>query len=108
MIRENNSAQQGLELVYIENLVPQDHVLRKIDKYIDFSFIRDLTKDLYCPDNGRPAIPPVVLFKMLFIGYLFGIRSERQLVKEIEVNVAYRWFLGLSLTDKIPSHSTIS
>lgn len=108
MLKENNSAQQGLEVVYIENLVPQDHILRKIDKYIDFSFIRDLVKDLYCADNGRPAIDPVILFKMLFIGYLFGIRSERQLVKEIEVNVAYRWFLGFSLTDKIPSHSTIS
>lgn len=108
MIKENNSTQQGLEIVYIENLVPKDHILRKIDSYIDFSFIRDLTKDFYCPDNGRPAIQPVVLFKMLFIGYLFGIRSERQLIKEIEVNVAYRWFLGFSLTDKVPSHSTIS
>lgn len=108
MIKENNSAQQELELVFIENLVPKDHVLRKIDKYIDFSFITDLTKDLYCADNGRPAVNPVVLFKMLFIGYLFGIRSERQLVKDIEVNVAYRWFLGFSLTAKIPSHSTIS
>jgi transposase len=108
MLKENNSAQQGLEVVYIENLVPQEHILRKIDKYIDFSFIRTLTKDLYCADNGRPAIDPVVLFKMLFIGYLFGIRSERQLVREIQVNIAYRWFLGFSLTDKIPSHSTIS
>ena len=108
MLKENNSAQQGLEVVYIENLVPQEHILRKIDKYIDFSFIRELTKDLYCADNGRPGIDPVILFKMILIGYLFGIRSERQLVKEIEVNIAYRWFLGFSLTDKIPSHSTIS
>ncbi|GFR36666.1 hypothetical protein TCEA9_24780 [Thermobrachium celere] len=108
MINEIKSKQQKLEMVYIENLVPQDHILRKIDKYIDFSFIRELTKDLYCHDNGRPAVDPVVLFKMLFIGYLFGIRSERQLVKDIEVNVAYRWFLGFSLTDKIPDHSTIS
>lgn len=51
MLKQNNSAQQGLEIVYIENLVPKDHILRKIDKYIDFSFIRDLTKDLYCPNN---------------------------------------------------------
>ena len=63
---------------------------------------------MYCKDNGRPAIDPVVLFKMLFIGYLYGIRSERQLEKEIQVNVAYRWFLGLSLTDEVPDHSTIS
>lgn len=108
MIKEQKSFQNKLELVNIENLVPKDHLLRKIDKYIDFSFISDLTKDLYCHDNGRPAVDPVVLFKMLFIGYLFGIRSERQLVKEIEVNLAYRWFLGYSITDKIPSHSTIS
>lgn len=108
MLKDNKSTQQGLELVFIENLVPKDHILRQVDKYIDFSFIADLTKDFYCANNGRPAINPVVLFKMLFIGYLFGIRSERQLIKDIEVNVAYRWFLGFSLTDKIPSHSTIS
>lgn len=108
MINENNSSQQKLEMVYIENLVPENHILRKIDKYIDFSFIRKITEKLYCLDNGRPAIDPIILFKMLFIGYLFGIRSERQLVKDIEVNVAYRWFLGFSLTDKIPDHSTIS
>lgn len=108
MIKENNSPQQTLEVVYIENLVPQDHILRKIAKYIDFSFIRDITKEYYCLDNGRPGVDPIILFKMLFIGYLFGIRSERQLVKDIQVNVAYRWFLGLSLTDEIPSHSTIS
>lgn len=108
MIDEKISAQQKLEMVYIENLVPQDHVLRKIDKYIDFSFIRELTKEYYCLDNGRPGIDPVLLFKMLFIGYLFGCRSERQLVKDIEVNVAYRWFLGLGLTDNVPDHSTIS
>ena len=108
MLRDNNSTQPQIEIVYIEDLVPQNHILRKIDKHISFSFIRDLTKDLYCPDNGRPPIDPIVLFKMLFIGYMFGIRSERQLVREIEVNIAYRWFLGLSLTDKVPDHSTIS
>lgn len=108
MIDKHNSSQQQLEMVYIENLVPQDHILRQIDKYIDFSFIRDITKDLYCENNGRPAVDPIILFKMLFIGYLFGIRSERQLVKDIQVNVAYRWFLGYSLTDTIPNHSTIS
>ncbi len=80
----------------LEQLVPQDHILRKIDRYIDFSCIKDLTYDLYCHTNSRPGVDPIVLFKMLFIGYLFGIRSERQLVKDIEVNLAYRWFLGYS------------
>ena len=108
MLTNNLKKQNELELVYIENLVPKNHILRSIDKHIDFSFIRDSTKDLYCSNNGRPSVDPVVLFKMLFIGYLFGIRSERQLIRDIEVNVAYRWFLGFNLTDKVPSHSTIS
>ena len=63
---------------------------------------------MYCADNGRPALDPELLFKMLFIGYLFGIRSERQLVREVEVNVAYRWFLGLGLADNVPEASIFS
>lgn len=108
MLRENDNKQTGMEFVCIEELVPKDHLLRKIDRVIDFDFIRDKVKDLYCADNGRPAIDPVVLFKMLFLGYLFGVRSERQLVREIQVNVAYRWFIGFGLTDKIPDASTFS
>ncbi|ESR25395.1 Mobile element protein [Lutibaculum baratangense AMV1] len=75
---------------------------------IDFSFIHDLTAPLYCPDNGRPPLDPTLMFKALFLGYLFGVRSERQLVREIEVNVAYRWFLRLKLTDKVFDASTLS
>ena len=108
MLRERNDRQISMEFVSIEELVPTDHLLRKIDKVIDFAFIRERVRDLYCADNGRPAIDPVVLFKMLFIGYLYGLRSERQLVRDIQVNVAYRWFLGFGLTDKIPDASTIS
>lgn len=108
MLREHDNKQLGMEFVCIEELVPKDHLLRKITRVIDFDFIRDKVKDLYCADNGRPAIDPVVLFKMLFLGYLFGVRSERQLVREIQVNVAYRWFIGFGLTDKIPDASTFS
>jgi transposase len=97
-----------MEFVSIDSLVPKDHLLRKIARTLDFSFIHEKVKSLYCSDNGRPGVDPVILFKMLFIGYLFGIRSERQLIKEIEVNLAYRWFLGFGLQDKIPHHSTIS
>lgn len=96
------------EFVNIESLVPQDHLLRKIDRVIDFDFIRGKVEHLYCLDNGRPAIDPVMLFKMIFIGYLFGIRSERRLVQDIEVNVAYKWFLGLKLGGKVPDSSTLS
>ncbi len=108
MLRSNREKQQAYELVSIEELVPQDHLLRKVDKYIDFSFIDEKVRPLYCADNGRPAIDPVVLFKMIFLGYFYGIRSKRQLEREIQTNLAYRWFLGLGLTDKVPDHSTIS
>ena len=106
MLREHDNKQIGMEFVCIEELVPKDHLLRKIDRVVDFDFIRDKVKDLYCADNGRPAVDPVVLFKMLFLGYLFGVRSERQLVREIQVNVAYRWFIGYGLSDKIPDASS--
>ncbi len=108
MLRKLAPVQTELEMVTLESLVPADHLLRKVDAAIDFRFIRDLTEGLYCPDNGRPPIPPEVLFKALFIGYLFGIRCERQLMREIEVNVAYRWFLGLRLTDRVFDALTFS
>lgn len=108
MINKRKESQNLMEVVMLEQLVPQDNLLRKIDKYIDFSFIRELTNDLYCNTNDRPAVDPVVLFKMLFIRYLYGIRSERQLIKDIEVNLAYRWFLGYSITEKILDAPTIS
>lgn len=108
MLKPAAPAQTELEMVTLEELVPKDHLLRLIDRHIQFDFIRTETESLYCQNNGRPAIDPVVLFKMLFIGYLFGVRSERRLVKEIEVNVAYRWFLGLRLTDAVPDASTLS
>lgn len=99
--------QQELETVFIEQLVPADHLLRKIAAVLDTTQIREETAKLYS-ERGRPAIDPVVIFKMLLISYLFGVRSERRVVQEIQVNVAYRWFLGLKLTDPVPHHSTIS
>ncbi len=74
---------------------------------LDFSFIYDLVEDLYCEDNGRPSIDPVVLIKIALIQCLFGIRSMRQTIKEIETNVAYRWFIGYDFTQPIPHFSTL-
>jgi transposase len=108
MLKKPRPQQTELEIVTLEGLVPKDHLLRKIERVIDFSFIHDRVAGLYCADNGRPALDPVVMFKALFVGYLFGVRSERQLVREIEVNVAYRWFLGLRLTDPVFDASTLS
>ncbi|MBK1625535.1 IS1182 family transposase [Afifella marina] len=108
MLKSPAPEQTAIEMVTLDQLVPKDHLLRKIDAVIDFSFIHDRVAGLYCPDNGRPALDPTLMFKALFLGYLFGIRSERQLVREIEVNVAYRWFLRLKLTDAVFDASTIS
>ncbi len=108
MLRDTSPQQYQLEMVTLEQLVPKDHLVRKIDTAIDFEFIRAEVAHLYCKDNGRPAIDPVVLFKIMLLGYVFGVPSERRLMQEIEVNVAYRWFLRLSLTDKVPDASTLS
>lgn len=108
MLRQTSERDNRLEMVHIEELVPKEHLLRKIDKSFDFEFIREKVAHLYCRDNGRPALDPVILFKILFLGYLYGVRSERQLIRDIQVNIAYRWFLGLGLQDKVPDASTLS
>jgi len=107
MFHRDDIKQVKGEFVCIEDLVPADHLLRQIDKHIKFGFIYDKMKGLYS-EKGRPCLDVVLLFKMMLIGYLYGIRSERELERQIRVNVAYRWFLGLGLTDKVPDHSTIS
>ena len=107
MLLENSTRQGKIETVILENLVPEDHLLRKIDKHIDFTFINEICRPYYCENNGRPAIEPEILFRMLFIGYLYGLRSERRLVEEVKVNIAYKWFLGYNLEDKIPDASVI-
>jgi len=108
MLRKDRNKQQSMEIVTLEQLVPEGHLLRRIDEAIDFGFIYDLCAPLYCADNGRPAVDPEILYRMLFIGYLYGIRSEVRLCEEVQCNMAYRWFCGLGITDKVPDHSTIS
>jgi transposase len=108
MLKKPTPMQHELEMVTLEELVPKDHLLRKIDAAVDFEFIREKVAHLYCADNGRPALDPVVMFRLLFIGYLFGVRSERQLMREVQVNVAYRWFARFRLTDRVPDASTFS
>ena len=109
MLRDRKTQQQNeYEIVLLDELVPQDHLLRKIDAAVDFSFIHDICKDLYSPDNGRPAIEPELLFKMLLLGYLYDIKSEVKIAQAVNENIAFKWFLGLKLTEKGPDHATIS
>lgn len=106
MITKTARKGEQIEMVSLDMLVPEDHLLRKIDEHIDFSFIYDLVEEKYSPDNGRPSIDPVTLIKIPIIQYMFGIKSMRQTIKEIEVNMAYRWFLGLGFHDPVPHFST--
>ena len=106
MTRNLDKNRDQMTFVCLDEMVPQDHILRLIDRAIDWNFIYDLVEDKYCEDNGRPSIDPVMLIKIPFIQYLFGIKSMRQTIKDIEVNVAYRWFLGLDLRDPVPHFST--
>ena len=97
-----------MEMVWLEELVPKEHLLRKIDAAADFSKIYEMVEDLYSKGNGRPSIDPVVLVKMVLIQYLYGLPSLRRTAEEVEVSMAYRWFLEYGLKDETPHFSTIS
>lgn len=110
MSDDGQQRQAADELFYafnLEELVPQDHLLRSIDRFLDFTDLRKHLAPCYS-HTGRPSVDPELMIRMLLIGYCLGIRSERQLCEEINLNLAYRWFCRLSITDKVPDHSTFS
>ena len=108
MITINKNIQSEILMTTMEELVPEDSLFRKIDKYIDFTFIYEKVKNLYCEDNGRPSVDPVVLFKIVFIQAIEGIKSMRQTCKKIKVDAEYRWFLGIPFGQDTPHFSTFS
>lgn len=87
--------------------VPQDHLLRRVDQVVNLSFVRKLVKPYY-RHTGQPSIDPLVLFKMMLIGYFYGITSERRLAEDISLNMAFMWYLGYDLDESTPNHSVIS
>jgi len=93
--------------INLDSLVPEDHLLKRLEKLVSFDFVRNITRDYYS-HTGKPSIDPAVLVKMLLIGYLFDIRSERKLVEEISLNLAYRWYIDYDLDEEIPNHSIFS
>ncbi len=101
------SGQMSMMILDITELIPENHLLRKINQMVSFDFIYNLVAPYYS-EKGRPSVDPVSMFKMLLVGYLYGIKSERRLVQEIQLNIAYRWFCGFELGEKIPDHSTFS
>ena len=92
----------------LDTLIPQDHLLRKIEKVMDYDWLYERLSPYYCADNGRPGTDPVVLIKMVLIQHLYGIPSLRQTHREIQMNMAYRWFLGYNLLEDIPHFATVS
>lgn len=105
--KKNRMATNQVEFVCISELVPENHLLRAVQDSINFDFIYEEVKDLYSQTTGRPSIDPVVLIKLLILQVLYGIRSMRQTISDAEMNIAYRWFLGYSLQEKIPHFTTL-
>ena len=92
---------------HLDEVVPADHVVRRIDAVLDLGWIHKELAPFY-GNTGRPSIDPELMIRMLLVGYVFAIRSERRICAEVQVNLAYRWFCRLSIEDKIPDHSVFS
>jgi transposase len=106
MTKDRAANREQIEILSLDQLVPEEHLVRKLEDAIDWRFIYDLVEDKYCEDNGRPSLDPITLIKLPVLQYMFGIRSMRQTIKEAGVNNAYRWFLGLGMQDPVPHFST--
>ena len=100
--------QLAIHMVTIEDLMPQEHFLRKLEAALDLSFVYEETARLPSRKLGRPPIDPVVIVKYLLVGFLYGIPSERQIEQRVQTDIALRWYLGLDLFDRVPDHSTVS
>jgi len=107
LLGESQRKEPMFYYVRMEEMIPENHLLRLVDKHIDLGFIRAKVKHLYS-HTGRPSVDPEILLRMLLIGYLYGITSERRLCEEVKMHIGYRWFVGLNLEDKVPDHSTFS
>ena len=106
--KRNNSKIEMMLLPPLESFVPEDHYLRRLDRVLDLSFIHDTVSDKYCQNNGRPSIDPEVIIRLFLIQAMDGITHVRALMRQVQVNLAYRWFIGYSLDEKLPDHSTLS
>ncbi|NIM58293.1 MAG: IS1182 family transposase [Candidatus Aminicenantes bacterium] len=91
----------------LEDLVPEDHIVRELEKTVDLDFVRDLCKDYYS-HTGQPSVDPIVIFKMMLLGYFYGIVSERRLAEDCGLNLAFRWYIGYDFDEPTPHHSVLS
>src|SRR6201988_947633 len=103
----NHDQEQFFYSFRLDEAVPNDHPVREVAAVLDLSWVHSELAPFF-PGIGRPSIDPVLMIRMLIIGYVFAIRSERSLCRDVRVNLAYRWFCGLSIEDKVPDHSAFS
>lgn len=109
MIGRQNRWQEELFVAgSLSSLIPDDHILRLVDKVLDLSWLRDEVKDLYCCDNGRPGIDPEAAIRLMLAGFFQGIVHDRKLMREAQVNIAIRWFAGYRLDERLPDHSSLT
>ena len=108
MLERSEDKRYLVKFACLDSLVPEGHLLRKIEDAIDFEAIYPMVEHLYCEDNGRPSTDPVVLVKMALLQHLYGIRSLRRTRDEVEMNIAYRWFIGYDIDTPVPHFATVS
>lgn len=108
MMGESPSQNTFMHVLCLEDLVPQDHPFRRIRPLVDTAKIRELCKDFYCADNGRPSIPPEQLFLAWLGGYLMGCHSDRKIVMQLKCDMAFKWFVGLDISDPVWDDSTFA
>ena len=106
-MKGKQSGQIQMVILDIDSMIPENHLLRRIKNCVNYDFIYEKSASYYSP-VGRKSIDPVVLIKMLLIGYLYGIKSERRLEEEVSLNLAYRWFCEIDLMHRVPDHSIFS
>jgi transposase len=92
----------------LQAVIPANHLVRRVAQSVDLSFLYELTHALYCEDNGRPSVDPVLFFRMQLLGYVFGIPSDRRLCEEVQLNLAYRWFCQVQCPEDVPDHSSLT
>ncbi len=92
----------------LSSLVPEDHILKQVDKFLDLSWLRPEVKDLYCCNNPRPDIDPEAAVRLMLAGFFQGVVHDRKLMREAQVNIAIRWFAGYRLDERLPDHSSLT
>ena len=109
MQTKRKNLQAGMVLLPpLEAFIPADHPIRRLNRVLDLSFVHEAVREQYCQDNGRPSIDPEVIIRLFLIQAIEGIPHVRDLMRQVQVNLAYRWFIGYELDEKLPDHSTLS